>query len=221
LPVSLCLSNPNFRLTRASSGDPGPAIRSIGHRDPSGKRPNWNPPTGAVVRTVCTRSPTSSGSARGTVQADQGSWPMCWTGRRPSVCGLLPGAGRHGQVTLIWKWYLHSIIAHQDRLVRFGFQGFERFCAQHVTELNSNCRQNSSTRHQSKRPIADTPAARKDTPTIAASQNGSICISRRQADDRGCQAPLECAPQGRVVHGRACPGASCPRALKGRRGLSR
>jgi putative resolvase len=30
---------------------------------------------------------------------------------------------------------LHLIIAHQDRLVRFGFQWFERFCAEHVTEL--------------------------------------------------------------------------------------
>jgi putative resolvase len=29
----------------------------------------------------------------------------------------------------------HLIIAHNDRLVRFGFQWFERFCAQHGTEL--------------------------------------------------------------------------------------
>jgi putative resolvase len=29
----------------------------------------------------------------------------------------------------------HLIIAHKDRLVRFGFQWFERFCAEHGTEL--------------------------------------------------------------------------------------
>jgi predicted site-specific integrase-resolvase len=29
----------------------------------------------------------------------------------------------------------HRIIAHKDRLVRFGFSWFERFCAEHGTEL--------------------------------------------------------------------------------------
>ena len=29
----------------------------------------------------------------------------------------------------------HLIIAHKDRLVRFGYQWFERFCAEHGTEL--------------------------------------------------------------------------------------
>lgn len=29
----------------------------------------------------------------------------------------------------------HLVIAHKDRLVRFGFQWFERFCAEHGTEL--------------------------------------------------------------------------------------
>jgi putative resolvase len=29
----------------------------------------------------------------------------------------------------------HLIIAHKDRLVRFGFPWFERFCAEHGTEL--------------------------------------------------------------------------------------
>jgi len=29
----------------------------------------------------------------------------------------------------------HLIIAHKDRLVRFGFSWFERFCAEHGTEL--------------------------------------------------------------------------------------
>lgn len=29
----------------------------------------------------------------------------------------------------------HLIIAHKDRLVRFGFQWFERFCSEHGTEL--------------------------------------------------------------------------------------
>jgi putative resolvase len=28
----------------------------------------------------------------------------------------------------------HLVIAHKDRLVRFGFQWFERFCAEHGTE---------------------------------------------------------------------------------------
>ena len=29
----------------------------------------------------------------------------------------------------------HLIVAHKDRLVRFGFQWFERFCTEHGTEL--------------------------------------------------------------------------------------
>jgi putative resolvase len=29
----------------------------------------------------------------------------------------------------------HLVIAHKDRLVRFGFSWFERFCAEHGTEL--------------------------------------------------------------------------------------
>jgi putative resolvase len=29
----------------------------------------------------------------------------------------------------------HLIIAHKDRLVRFGFRWFGRFCAEHGTEL--------------------------------------------------------------------------------------
>jgi putative resolvase len=29
----------------------------------------------------------------------------------------------------------HLVIAHEDRLVRFGFQWFERFCAEHGTDL--------------------------------------------------------------------------------------
>jgi putative resolvase len=41
--------------------------------------------------------------------------------------GPFPG-GANGQVS-------HLIIAHKDRLVRFGFPWFERFCAEHGTEL--------------------------------------------------------------------------------------
>jgi hypothetical protein len=104
--------------------------------DPSGKRTELEP---ADRRCGDNMHKIADEFGVGTGDGASGSRLMAYalTRRRPDagLRSVVRGAGRHGQVTLIRKWYLHLIIAHQGRLVRFSFQGFERFCAEHVTEL--------------------------------------------------------------------------------------
>jgi putative resolvase len=47
--------------------------------------------------------------------------------KRKAFTSLMDGVGRGEIATLV--------IAHKDRLVRFGFPWFEHFCAEHGTEL--------------------------------------------------------------------------------------